>query len=102
MWYLALLAVGIAAVSAWFFFNKALPPAVPDEKKDPEPDVAKEEAKAAIIAVVEQVKAIAAEKSEPAVVTPPAPPAPAPKPKRKAPAAPASKKAAAPKRTKKL
>jgi flagellar basal body-associated protein FliL len=55
MWYLALLAVGIAILFAWFFFKKVTP--------QPETSVVtdnKENYKAAISAVVNQAKIIAA------------------------------------------
>jgi hypothetical protein len=115
MWYLTLLAFGVAAVGAWFFFKKASPDGALDVNKDDKVnvddakavvDVNKDgkvtdaDAKAAVTAVVEQVKVIAAEaaKLEPAPVAPPAPvvveaPPPAPKAKRKA----AAPKVASPK-----
>ena len=103
MWYLAALAVMTAVIAAWFFFKKASPDGSLDVNKDGKvnaddakavADVNKDgkvtdaDAKAAVTAVVEQVKAIAAEieKPEPA-------PAPAAKPKKKA----AAPKVAAPK-----
>jgi hypothetical protein len=72
MWYLTLLAFGVAAVGAWFFFKKATPDVTLDVNKDKVTDA---DARAAVTAVVEQVKVIAAEKAkpEPAPVAPPAP-----------------------------
>lgn len=92
MWYLALLAFGVAVLGAWFFFKKASP----DVNKDGK--ISDADAKAAITAVVEQVKVIAAEKakSEPASVT-----QPAPKAKKKA-AAPKALAAPAKKTTKRV
>jgi cytoskeletal protein RodZ len=113
MWYLTILAFGVAALGAWFFFKKASPTGSLDVNKDGKvnaddakavADVNKDgkitdaDAKAAVTAVVEQVKVIAAEaaKPEPVPVAPPAPvvveaPPPAPKTPK------AKKKAAAPK-----
>ena len=100
MWYLTLLAFGVAAVGAWFFFKKASPDGALDVNKDGK--VTDADAKAAVTAVVEQVKVIAAEaaKPEPVPVAPPAPvvveppkASPAPKAKRKA----AAPKVASPK-----
>ena len=95
MWYLTTLAVLTAAISSWFFFKKASPAAALDVNKDGK--ITDADAKAAITAVVEQVKVIAAEaaKPEPALVAPPAPVVVEPP---KAPPAPKTKKkAAAPK-----
>jgi hypothetical protein len=58
MWYLTILAFGVAAVGAWFFFKKATPDVVLDVNKDKVTDA---DARAAVTAVVEQVKVIAAE-----------------------------------------
>jgi hypothetical protein len=107
MWYLTLLAFGVAALGAWFFFKKASPTGSLDVNKDGKvnaddakavADVNKDgkvtdaDAKAAVTAVVEQVKVIAAEaaKPEPAPVVVEAPPAPKAKRKAAAPKAPAS------------
>ena len=88
MWCLTLLAFGVAVLGAWFFFKRASPDGTLDVNKDGK--VTDADAKAAITAVVEQVKVIAAEKakSEPASVTQPAPKA---KKKAAAPKAPAKK-----------
>ena len=96
MWYLTLLAFGVAVLGAWFFFKKASPDGALDVNKDGK--VTDADAKAAITAVIEQVKVIAAEKakSEPAPVTPPAPKA-----KKKA-AAPKASAAPAKKTTKRV
>jgi hypothetical protein len=121
MWYLTLLAFGVAALGAWFFFKKASPDGALDVNKDGRvtaddvkavADVNKDgkvtdaDAKAAVTAVVEQVKVIAAEaaKPEPAPVAPPAPvvvepprASPAPKAKKKATPKVASPKVISPK-----
>jgi hypothetical protein len=125
MWYLTILAFGVAAVGAWFFFKKASPDGALDVNKDGKVnvddakavvDVNKDgkvtdaDAKAAVTAVVEQVKVIAAEaaKPEPAPVAPPpapvvieAPPAPKAKKKAAAPKAPTAPAKKATKRVKK-
>ncbi len=58
MWYLAILAIGVAAVAAWFYFKGSSPGEALDINRDGE--VTDADARVAVTAVVEQVKAIAA------------------------------------------